>query len=375
MEHASTQTQRPAGNITPNNFDLLRLLAAMQVALDHLDTNMLRSHGVLFFYVLHCFPGVPVFFFISGFLISASWERHPDPRSYLRNRFLRIFPAYWAAFALSLAGILLFYKDFDPVRNAVKLTLWIATQLAMLPDWNPAFLRGYGAGAANGSLWTIPIELFFYFSVPVLYWLFRKFRNSNLVLALVIIPSFALQYWILTPEFQRLVIPAALKTIGSSPFPWLGMFCFGILAQRNLTRLLPIVAGRAWQFAALYIAVMVATAVVKIPPVLMGTGRFMGIVNFPVLCLLLLAVAYTGRDLAERLLRRNDISYGLYLVHFPIMNMLLARGITGIRGCVLVLLASVGCAIASWTFVERPALALREEPLYRRGEASATVRP
>ncbi len=99
----------------------------------------------------------------------------------------------------------------------------------------------------------------------------------------------------------------------------------------------------------------------------------MGIVNFPMLCLLILAIAYTKRDLAERLLRRNDISYGLYLVHLPIMNMLIANGVTGVRGAAVAVIASVGCAVTSWMFIEKPALALRDKPLYRRAEASATI--
>ena len=62
-----------------NNFDAIRLVAASQVMvvhrMEHLHVSMpaLRS-------VITAFPGVPAFFFISGFLISASWERNPDLR-------------------------------------------------------------------------------------------------------------------------------------------------------------------------------------------------------------------------------------------------------------------------------------------------------
>ena len=35
---------------------------------------------------------------------------------------------------------------------------------------HPDFLRGYGVGVLNGSLWTIPVELQFYALVPLIYW-------------------------------------------------------------------------------------------------------------------------------------------------------------------------------------------------------------
>jgi len=38
------------------------------------------------------FPGVPAFFFVSGFLIYASYLNAPG-RRYFENRFLRLFPA------------------------------------------------------------------------------------------------------------------------------------------------------------------------------------------------------------------------------------------------------------------------------------------
>jgi len=54
-----------------NNFDLIRLFAALQVVVTHGDRFILNWGGVLS-PVLEFIPGVPIFFLISGFLISAS---------------------------------------------------------------------------------------------------------------------------------------------------------------------------------------------------------------------------------------------------------------------------------------------------------------
>ena len=78
-----------------NNFDLIRLAAASQVMLLHGITHLEVDAPLLEQFVAY-FPGVPAFFLISGFLISASWERNSDLRIFTANRALRIFPALWA---------------------------------------------------------------------------------------------------------------------------------------------------------------------------------------------------------------------------------------------------------------------------------------
>ena len=89
-----------------NNFDLLRLLAAAQVIYLHsvffLDRDE-RGFLPLVDFVASVFPGVPIFFVISGFLVSQSYERSHGIRDYARKRALRIFPALWICFAVTLA--------------------------------------------------------------------------------------------------------------------------------------------------------------------------------------------------------------------------------------------------------------------------------
>ena len=71
-----------------NNFDLIRLLAALQVAVVH-ALVLLKPGGHLFQMVrsgLELFPGVPAFFVVSGLLISKSYEQSDSLRNYYRNR-------------------------------------------------------------------------------------------------------------------------------------------------------------------------------------------------------------------------------------------------------------------------------------------------
>ena len=70
-----------------NNLEWLRLIFATQVMLVHFGQYLKIKIPSAIKY----FPGVPAFFFVSGFLIYASYLNAPG-RRYYENRFLRIFP-------------------------------------------------------------------------------------------------------------------------------------------------------------------------------------------------------------------------------------------------------------------------------------------
>lgn len=89
-------------------------------------------------------------------------------------------------------------------------------------------------------------------------------------------------------------------------------------------------------------------------------------IPYLLLTTVIVAAAFSRRELAESLLHRNDISYGLYIWHMPVINVFLYLGWSGKGWMVVVAVAlSVLAAIASWVFVERPALRLKRRALVR----------
>lgn len=346
-----------------NNFDLIRLVAATQVMLFHAIHYLEPSlHSLKT--VVGYLPGVPAFFFVSGLLISASWERHSELRTFAINRALRIFPALWAVLAFSLLTLALFYDPVTLRDNLLLLGLWSISQVTILQDWIPDFMRGYGIGGMNGSLWTIPVELSFYAATPLIYRVARHFGGVNRTLVVVAVLSFTLLYYMYA---HRTDIPVlAFKLLDKSPLPWIGMFCCGVVAQRHLPMLHPWIAGRAPVFALIYALVAALSHYVPAFPLLEGNSNSMGIINYVALCGLILSAAYTHTTAAERLLRRNDISYGIYIFHIPVINALVQNSITGWMGLGLALAGSVALATGSWFLVEKPALGLRHWALYRR---------
>jgi len=88
-----------------NNIDLLRLFFALQVVLSHTAGHL----GLVVPSYLSYFPGVPAFFFVSGFLIYASFLNAPG-RNYIFNRFLRIFPGLLFVVIFGGGGAYIFIK-------------------------------------------------------------------------------------------------------------------------------------------------------------------------------------------------------------------------------------------------------------------------
>jgi peptidoglycan/LPS O-acetylase OafA/YrhL len=82
-----------------NNLDLLRLFFAVQVVLTHTAGHM----GLPIPNFLGSLPGVPAFFFVSGFLIYAAYVNSPG-KNYIYNRFLRLFPGLFFAVVIGGGG-------------------------------------------------------------------------------------------------------------------------------------------------------------------------------------------------------------------------------------------------------------------------------
>jgi peptidoglycan/LPS O-acetylase OafA/YrhL len=358
-------SSKDGDELQPNNFDLIRLFAAAQVMIVHFFHDILGVGTGPLVSVLYLFHGVPIFFFTSGFLVSASWERRPDIRIFAINRFLRIYPALVAAFLFSLLGIMLFYHP-DLLHKWAAFGAWVVAQLTLGQDWSPHFLHNYGMGHPNASLWTIPVEISFYICVPLLYRLFAMTRRADLILLAIIVMSTTLAN-VLEPYSGKGIV----RLLTLSPVTTIGMFCLGMLVQRHRNRAIPF--ARRWALLLIpgHVFVMVLGHFHMLPPLLNSDSRFMGLINLAMLAGAVMAAAFCARSLAEKLLRRQDISYGLYLFHLPVANMLLANGFTGMPCMLAAIVLSILAALLSWFFIEAPALRLKPARTYEHSAITA----
>ena len=160
IENASANTIASAvEHPRVGELDALRGLAALGVVAFHYTTFYQQEQGHLQ-PLGFGFPagnyGVHLFFLISGFVIFMTLERTRSAMDFAVSRFSRLFPAYWAAMAITAAVV---YTIGMPTQRIPALDL--AVNLTMLQDV-------LGFAQLDGSYWTLQVELFFY--LQMLFW-------------------------------------------------------------------------------------------------------------------------------------------------------------------------------------------------------------
>ena len=307
-----------------NNFDLLRLIAALAVLFGHsfvltagnqsLDTvdpiSRFLMQNAGFNEAIQDFA-VDVFFVISGFLVARSFLTQKTVIGFIEARVLRIFPAAILCSLLTV-GVLVwfgtvpvtaFFSDPETLRFLINNALLWRVEYH-LPG---VFQDNAYIGVVNGSLWTLPIELRAYLFLTLLgvLGLLRFRHGANLVLALLVI-------LFLVPEWSSIVTRNADK--------WrLFLFFFvgaGFYVNRKYipVGILP---------PAVLLAIYVGTA---------GIPKIHALIFVILVSYLTLAIALARYYPALDPGRAGDISYGVYLYAFPVQQaliQLLPPGLTG----------------------------------------------
>jgi len=302
---------------------------------------------------LHLLPGVPTFFLVSGFLIFPSLAASRSLASYARKRALRIYPALHVCFALCLVMLLAIgamgWQEFATTDFAV----WAVAQLTVAQFFPAGFLRDFASGTLNGSLWTISVELQFYVLTPIAAFILGRFRWLWLP-TIAVFAAINLIFWHVLPEETMLT-----KMVGVTFLPWFYMFLIGgwLSSRPDVVQWI-----RKTPLLVFVLAFAAATLATRVFTTELG-GNAINPVMYVTMAPLMIRLAYTLPTLSRTLLRGNDISYGLYIYHMPVINVAIWYGLTGSWSFALLAFGiTVLLAMASWFLIERPALALRASP-------------
>ena len=335
-----------------NNFDLLRIFAASQVLVCHAVLHLNISIPSWLMRLIHAFPGVPIFFVISGFLISASYERSPSLKSYFRNRALRIFPGLWCCILCTMLVASLFGFSFVNGQALV----WMISQFAGAIH-TPDFLHDFGMGSYNGSLWTIPIELQFYILLPALYWLIPERAKDQTKYFMLTWLAFIAVGLLANAVFPPLREPGnetlVNKLVQYSFLPNFFLFMTGVILQRLRAHASEWIAGKGlyWLGAYLVYYYAVPTTDSYVPTMLL-------------VAIAAVSVGYTGPHAGKKLLRGNDISYGVYIYHGLLVNLFVEMDVIGsVEVLMQVMVCTYLLGYVSWVAVERPFLRRKEQTI------------
>ncbi len=162
----------------------LRGLAATLVLLFHISSLVPIQNdeaGFMFKYFFRWiygfgFLGVPIFFVLSGFLLSFSFlsaykkKQKPDLKKFAINRCLRVLPSYYVQLIIFIVGGWLLFDSKYTVYNIIMHFL-------MLHNFDITI-----NSLINGVYWTLPIEWNFYFIMPILSIFFLRNRWFWLVI-------------------------------------------------------------------------------------------------------------------------------------------------------------------------------------------------
>lgn len=299
----------------PNLMGLVRYVMAVSVVIAHV--NVLS--GTDFVWPISSYNAVGGFFALSGFLIYGSYLRHRDLKRYLVSRCKRLLPAYWAT-VLIFAVLLYFVSSSLDYFGSLHFWKYLAANLSFanfLEPTLPGVFEGQSIPAVNGSLWTMKVEWLLYLSVPVAAWILMRWRRHPLtVLTIIYLVSYIyrivfMQLYISTgSEIYNIL---SRQFIGQMMFFYTGVMCYYYFDQMTAYKYQILVVALALYFASrynLYVSLLLEPFAVS--TLVIWVSMFFS------------CFAKGGTH--------DNISYNVYLVHFPVIQLCVIYGLRNSLG-------------------------------------------
>lgn len=335
-----------------NNFNLIRIVAALAVLIGH-SFPLTKGSGAAepFGEMLGMSMGtiaVDLFFIISGFLVTASLLIRQNAIEFIWSRVLRIFPALLIMLFLTVFALGVFFTTF-PLSSyftdsktyiyLVGCTTLIAGAAYNLPgvfDDNPYKY------VVNGSLWTLTYEIRMY-AILAFLWIALRITNSIRLrtFKMIIIAGAVLagvlvnvsHFYISTEgHFERLF------------FMFFSGAAFYVLKER--IRL-------SHMYFWLFVITLLSSAIAN-------THAFFLVYTLTI-AYVLFYIAYIPSWPIRKYNSVGDYSYGVYIYAFPIQQSVaaLVPGISVVSMALISASLTFLLAALSWHLIERHALGLK----------------
>lgn len=341
-----TLQPRPQPQVVPpaagrgNNFDAIRLIAALLVLVSHQWFFLGERQPIIAGHTLGELA-VMMFFIISGYLVAESWYRDPHLVRFLLRRALRLWPALAVATCVIALASAAITSETARAYFAGALPGFVGhnLQLRVVYTLPGVFTDAPGALAAvNGSWWTIPVEARCYLWLALLGLIGLRRRW----LSLLALAAAAALYVRTLPGHADADAGHNLKYL------YVGFFMTGLSVRQFRAEILKHRALGATAGIALLAIAFAARSHDLAAWVVLGPAT--------------LAFGTQGTPWVRSAGRFGDLSYGIYVYAyfvqqlsvriwpgrlFPIATLLVATSVT------------VALAWCSWHAVEAPALLLK----------------
>jgi len=282
---------------------------------------------------------VKAFFVVSGFLIIMSYERSTSLLSYAEKRVRRIYPAYFTVVMICAIGLVAVSSKNSAHYFSFAWLKYVTANLSFLNFLEPKLPGVFLANklsVVNGALWTLKVEAMFYLAVPLLVFLFRRFSRMKI---LVLVYCLSVTYSeLLQIAFERTGVSLYEQLSRQLP----GQLSY-FMAGAFLYYYLPFFERRIGYFITVAAAVLTVNIFLPLSPLepfalavmVIFFGLFLYMGNFG---------------------KYGDFSYGIYILHFPIIQLLLYSGWFNGRPwpfLVAVVCCTIISAIIMWHLVEK----------------------
>jgi len=295
--------------------------------------------------------GVEFFFVLSGFIIftahSTDVGRPARLGSFLRKRFTRIFPIYWIVFiAVYLAAL-----ATPSLRNSVPHDSWVLLKSLALVPQNPLDVGGTGAPVLFVA-WTLQYEMFFYTFFALLI-----FSRPAAVVGAICVSALYLGCQI---SASCSAFPLSFLSSDYIPLFAMGMAVAALAKHRQVKQaLFYFLVGVA------FFVLVSADKVLHIDKLTHWKTLLFGLAS-SMMVFGLVSMENAGRVLGgNRIAQRlGEASFALYLIHVPIISLMLkifvmmqfrSLGFVGAAvAYVLTLACCIGAAMLIHVWLEKP---------------------
>jgi peptidoglycan/LPS O-acetylase OafA/YrhL len=338
--------KNPGSPVRRNNYDFLRISAAVLVVLGHAFslTGSPRSVPAIAGMEIHSF-GVVIFFSLSGYLVTKSAISNSLKGFFLRRGF-RLFP-----------GLLLVTIMTTLVIGPGVSSLGISGYFQN-PNWHFYFLNlvfypvyslpgVFGSlpypNAVNGSLWTLPVEFAAYILAAALVLISRKWVVVPYILIFAVFAI--LNIFMLANDYQLVIYGSEMRSsVGIALFFFAGGSIY-------------LIQNRFKNFIRLDVGLVAFISTIILIQFLGIEGKLLIFFTLPYL---VIAFGELETPFLRSFGRFGDPSYGIYLWAFPLQQLILssrAATLSFEANILLVIGLSALMGYLSWHLLERRAIA------------------